>query len=171
MPYGGAVSVYFSAASIGFHSAVFLFAQQENTMNTFCSDRLLGTSISRLGLALVVASMLSASAEAQTTERYPDIHLTYRDLLLQTPDGRLVLVGRVEETAATHCARYGNLIVPYERRFQPRFCANAVRGEILGALPRQIRAAYDEGRRESHRIGVTRPVAEAHLLENPFEQR
>lgn len=101
-----------------------------------------------IGLGFVLASISSVSVRAQTTEYYPEIHLTYRDLPLQTRDGRRLLVDRIEDTAATHCARYANLIVPHHRRLQRPFCVNAVRGEILRALPEQTRAAYNEGRRE-----------------------
>lgn len=101
------------------------------------------------GLACLLA-IFGADARAQTTERYPEIRLSYADLALDTPVGRRAFVDRVNSTATSHCLRYGAEIVPHDRRAQPSFCINAVRGEILRALPRSLRAAYDRGR-------ITRP--------------
>jgi UrcA family protein len=104
-------------------------------------------------IGFMAATLLGAGAQAQSpnaaTQTYPQIRLAYQDLTLSTSAGRQALVDRVETTATTHCARYGDLIVPYERRGQLRFCRLAVRGEILRAMPPQLRAAYDIGRRDA----------------------
>lgn len=95
--------------------------------------------------ALLLAAPSPAAASGQ--ERFPDVRLTYGDLALNSATGRQALVERVEATASSHCARYGALILPPERRGQSRYCVYAVRGDILRALPRPVRAAYDLGRR------------------------
>lgn len=99
-----------------------------------------------IGLACMLAA--TPCGAAQATEHYPDIRLTYADLALDTPAGRRALVERVENTATRHCVLHGPLILPRHRRAQSGFCAHAVRGDILRALPRPVRAAYDEGRRQ-----------------------
>jgi UrcA family protein len=98
--------------------------------------------VSSLGLAGTTA----LPSLAQEAAVFPQIRMTYRDLALDTVSGQRALVERVQTTSEIHCAKYGALIVPYERRFQPRFCINAVRSEILSAMPRPIRSAYDLGR-------------------------
>lgn len=100
-----------------------------------------------IGLACLLTA-LGSGAQAQATEDYPDIRLTYADIPLDTLAGRRAFVDRVDSTATAHCARYGPRIVPYHLRLQPRFCIGAVRAEILGALPRPLRVAYDDGRRD-----------------------
>lgn len=102
-------------------------------------------TLATLLAGLALCSALPASAVAQ--ERFPDVRLTYGDLGLDTATGRQALVARVQATATDHCARYGPLIVPHERQGQARYCIHAVRGDILRALPRPVRAAYDLGRR------------------------
>ena len=97
------------------------------------------------GLACLLA-IFGAEARAEATERYPDIRLSYADLALDTSLGRRAFADRVDSTATIHCERYGAQITPYHRRAQPGFCVHAVRGEILRALPRSLRAAYDQGR-------------------------
>ncbi|WP_439473112.1 UrcA family protein [Brevundimonas sp.] len=103
----------------------------------------------RSGLAVVLffAFGFAAPVSAADEERFPEIRLAYRDLALDTPAGLRALVERVDLTAAAHCARYGSLIVPYERRGQTRYCIYAVRAEMLRAMPRPLRTAYDLGRR------------------------
>jgi UrcA family protein len=95
--------------------------------------------------ALALGSALPASAGVQ--ERFPEVRLVYGDLRLDTATGRQALVARVQATATDHCARYGTLIMPHERQRQPRYCIHAVRGDILRALPRPVREAYDLGRK------------------------
>lgn len=105
----------------------------------------------RAAMAMLLAGLalaaLPASASAQ--ERFPDVRLTYGDLGLNTATGRQALVARVEATATDHCSRYGALILPRERQGQSRYCIYAVRGDILRALPRPVRAAYNLGRRRA----------------------
>jgi UrcA family protein len=105
------------------------------------------------GAAALAGALLSAGlalpASAAVQDRLPEIRLGYSDLGLDSAAGRQALVERVQTVARDHCARYGVLIVPYERRLQPRYCVTAVRGEILRAMPRQVRTAYDEGRRRT----------------------
>lgn len=106
--------------------------------------RVLHATILVCSLGLGGATALPSLAQEATV--FPQIRMTYRDLALDTVSGQRELVERVQTTSEIHCAKYGSLIVPYERRFQPRFCINAVRGEILSAMPRPIRSAYDLGR-------------------------
>lgn len=103
-----------------------------------------------LCLAIAAAALFSIGAAplamADGQDPLPQIRLTYSDLSLERPADRQALVERVQSVATDHCARFGRLIVPYERRLQPRYCVVAVRGEILRAMPRDVRAAYDLGR-------------------------
>lgn len=102
-------------------------------------------------LLLGCGSVLPALAHAQ--DIFPEVRMSYGDLPLDTAAGRRTLVERVDATAAAHCTRYGALIVPRDRQGQRHYCAYAVRGDILRALPRPVRAAYDRGRRASDSQG------------------
>jgi UrcA family protein len=106
-----------------------------------------------LAVLLGLGAGAALPAAAQDPDRFPQIRMTYRDLALDSAAGRQALVERIQTTATAHCAQYGPLIMPYERRLQPRYCISAVRGELLGALPGPVRAAYDRGRRDFVRPG------------------
>jgi UrcA family protein len=128
-------------------SGVFPSSEREKTMPIKTPNRRRGLAAAVIAATLLSGGLALPASAAQ--DRLPDVRLTYADLGLDSAAGRHALVERVQAVAADHCSRFGALIVPYGRRQQPRYCLIAVRGEILRAMPREVRAAYDLGRRPS----------------------
>lgn len=97
-------------------------------------------------LALVCGMLLAACSTTAPARvpNAPQARFHYADLNLRDPADGQTLVTRVDEAAAEYCRLYSAIVTPAHRRAEPRYCSATMRIQLMWAMPREVRIAYDE---------------------------
>lgn len=97
-------------------------------------------------LAIVGGLLLAAcSTTTSAAPHEPQARVAYGDLDLRRADGRAELVRRVDRAAADYCRDHAAAVTPHHRRADPRYCPASLRAQLMWAMPRRVRDAYDQG--------------------------
>lgn len=98
-------------------------------------------------LALVAALLLAACSTTVPADTAPEpqARFHYGDLNLREAADRQILVARVEQAAADYCRSHSEIVTPYHRRSDPRYCPATIRVQLMWAMPMRVRDAYDSG--------------------------
>ncbi|AQR61655.1 hypothetical protein BZG35_08325 [Brevundimonas sp. LM2] len=108
-------------------------------------------------LLIALAAMALSPAPPAAPKPDPDlgvIRVSVQDLRLDRPADQDVLVDRIDRSVAAWCAVHGPAVTPHHHRFQRQFCLDGMRAELVRALDRDQRRAYDAGYR---RLRSARP--------------
>lgn len=96
----------------------------------------------------IVCGLLLAACSTQTlacAAADPQARFSYGDLNLREASDRQILVARVDQAAADYCRSHGEIVTPFHRRSDPRYCRATMRAQLMWAMPIQVREAYDSG--------------------------
>lgn len=97
--------------------------------------------------AIVCGLLLAACSTdvfAQTAAA-PQARFYHGDLNLHEAADRQILVARVDEAAAEYCRSHSEIVTPFNRRNDPRYCTATMRAQLMWAMPMRVRDAYDTG--------------------------
>lgn len=92
---------------------------------------------------LLVCASFAAMAQAM------QVRVVFRDLDLDSREGRAVLRQRVTVAAQRYCALHGAEMTPYASRADPYYCPEMTRSWIVGEMRPPVRRAYFLARREA----------------------
>lgn len=77
------------------------------------------------------------------------VRVAYRDLRLESPEGREALRQRVITAVRRYCTVHGPEMTPHASRADPYYCADMMRSWIIGEMRPKVRRAYFLARREA----------------------
>ncbi|MCX8476035.1 MAG: UrcA family protein [Sphingomonas sp.] len=98
----------------------------------------------------VLLALLGVSVtEAPFLQAEPVAAIGYGDLALDTSVGRAALRQRVAVAVRGFCARHGDYVTPVSLRYDPNYCPDMMRSELMAEMPRAVRRAYSLARREA----------------------
>src|SRR5690349_7815160 len=98
--------------------------------------------------AIVCGLLLAAcpaAALAQDGAPAPQARVVYGDLNLRRPADQDELVVRVARAAAAYCRDHAEVVTPYHRRADVRYCPATMRIQLMEGMPPSVRRAYDSG--------------------------
>lgn len=93
---------------------------------------------------LLLAACPTAAALAHEAPA-PQARFAYGDLNLRRPADQDELVVRVARAAADYCRDHAEIVTPYHRRADPRYCPATMRVQLMWAMPPSVRDAYESG--------------------------
>ena len=99
-------------------------------------------------LAIVCGLLLAAcpaAALAHDAPPAPQARFVYSDLNLRRPADQDELVVRVAQAAADYCRDHAEIVTPYHRRADVRYCPATMRIQLMEAMSPSVRRAYDAG--------------------------
>ena len=99
-------------------------------------------------LAIACGLLLAAcplTAGAAPNDPAPQARFHYGDLNLRDADDQRVLVDRVRQAADAYCRQHAAVVTPSNRLRDPRYCPSVIRAQLMWAMPRRVRDAYDQG--------------------------
>ena len=100
-------------------------------------------------LAIVCGLLLAAcpltAALAQDGAPAPEARFVYGDLNLRRAADQGELVVRVARAAADYCRDHSEVVTPYHRRADVRYCPATMRIQLMEGMPPAVRRAYDAG--------------------------
>lgn len=98
----------------------------------------------------VLLTLLGASVtQAPLPQAEPIAAIGYSDLALDTIAGRGALRQRVAAAVRAFCARHSDYVTPVSLRYDPYYCPDMMRSELMAGMPRAVRRAYSLARREA----------------------
>lgn len=95
---------------------------------------------------LISLALLGASV-VQATE--PSFGIAYSDLSLDSRFGRAELRQRVTAAIGGYCRRHGDRVTPQALRNDRYYCPDMMRSALMAEMPREVRHAYMQARREA----------------------
>lgn len=98
--------------------------------------------------AIVCGLLLAAcpaAALAHDGVPAPEARFIYGDLNLRRPSDQDELVVRVGRAAADYCRDHAEVVTPYHRRADVRYCPATMRIQLMWGMPPAVRRAYDAG--------------------------
>jgi UrcA family protein len=94
---------------------------------------------------LLLAACPATAALAHDDTPAPQARFVWGDLDLRSRAGQDELVVRVARAAADYCRDHAAVVTPHHRRADPQYCPATMRVQMMWAMPRPVRLAYDAG--------------------------